>query len=148
MRLYSAYINMKAAKEAESVFEPDRYVKKIYVDGRDLWELSQLEKKDDREIDSAEAKAEIPAIIKEQKDEIKDIEDVANKAFTIIRDAMLLLHSQLDELKKLVREDEVLQQSGFPIEIANQLEEMMNHDIKKIVKHLHEMAADHDSGRQ
>ena len=42
-------------------------------------------------------------------------------------------------MKKIKKEDEVLEQSGFPIEIADQLEEMLTKEIKNITSHLRDM---------
>ncbi len=142
MRIYSAYISRLAAKNANSVFEPKRLVKKIYKDGESLWHLAEQEESDDGMIDSAEQHAAIPNIAEREKNEIKDIESLVNETFRIVRDAVILIHTQLAELKKLVEENEVLKQSGFPIEVADQIEEMLKKEIANIVSHLREMAAD------
>jgi hypothetical protein len=140
MRLYSAYINRKAAEEANSVFASQRFVQRIEKDGEKLWELAKREEKDDSELETAERDVKIDDIEREEREELQDIEDVANETFHIIRDAVLVVHTQLDELKKLVKEDEVLKQSGFPIEVADQLEKMLTSEITNIIAHLREMA--------
>jgi hypothetical protein len=142
MRLYSAYINRKAAEDANSVFASERYVQCINKDGAKLWELAKREQKDDAELETAERDVKINDIEREEREELQDIEDVANESFHIIRDAILVVHTQLDELKKLVKEDEVLKQSGFPIEVADQLEEMLKSEITNIIAHLREMSED------
>jgi hypothetical protein len=144
MRLYSAYINRQAAKDANSVFEPERFVQLIENEGERLYELAKQERLDSKELETAERDAKISDIAREEREELQDIEDVANKAFSIIRDSMLLIHTQLDELKRLVKDDEVLKQSGFPIEVADQLEDMLKLEIGKIITHLREMQADID----
>lgn len=140
MRLYSAYLNRQAAKDASSIFEPEMYVKKIYKDGDNLWELVKKEELDNSELEQAEKNCEINDIIKEEKEEILDIESLTNQTFKIIREGILLIHTQLNQLKKIKKDDEILEQSGFPIEIANQLEDMLTKEIKNIASHLHEMA--------
>ncbi len=142
MRLYSAYININAAKRADSVFQPELIVRKIYKDGKDLWELTELEKKDYEDITNAEKEEVVPKIEKEELEEIKDIEDLANRALNIIRDSILLIHTQLESLKKLAKENDVLKKSGFPIEVADEIEAMLKKEISNIIKHLREMAAD------
>jgi len=145
MGMYSAYISRIAAKDAGSLFEPKRYVKKIYKDGEPLWELAKQEESDEAKLDQAEQKARIPAITEHEKQEIRDIESLVNETFKVLRDATLLMHTQLAELKNLVKEDEVLKQSGFPIEIADQLEDMLKREIANVIAHLREMAADMQS---
>jgi len=76
-----------------------------------------------------------------KKKEIKDIEDLVNQTFKVIREGIMVIHTQLDQLRKLMKEDEVLEDSGFPIEVADQLEEMLAGEIKKITSHLREMGA-------
>jgi hypothetical protein len=139
MRLDSAYFNIQAAKDVNSIFQSEMQVKKIYKDGDGLWELIKKEEKDDIELDNAEKNSEINEIIKDEKQEIKDIESLANQTFKIIRDGILLIHTQLDKLKRIKKDDEILEHSGFPIEIANQLEEMLTKEIKIITSHLQDM---------
>jgi len=67
MRLYSAYISRRAAQDANSIFESEMHVKRIYRDGVDLWELAKKEEHDDLELEHAEEISEIPAIINEEK---------------------------------------------------------------------------------
>ncbi len=139
MRLYSAYINRKAAEEVNSVFEAERYVKKIFKDGSNLWELAKKEENDENSFEKAQEDSQIPDMIEDEKKEIKDIEDLANNTFKVIRESILLIHTQLNELKKLMKENEILKKSGFPIEIADQLEEMLKKEIISITAHLREM---------
>ena len=145
MRLHSAYLNRQAAKDVNSIFETEHYVKKIYKEGDSLWELTKKEQQDDAELEEAEKDSEIQDIIREEKEEIKDIEDLANQTFKVIRDGVLLIHTQLDQLKSLMKEDEVLEASGFPIEVADQLEEMLQHEIKSITLHLRKMGTNMES---
>lgn len=149
MRLYSAYINRQAARDADSVFEAEHLVKKIYKDGMPLWEIVKKEEQDDMELEEAEKNAQVNSIEKEEKEEIKDIEDLANQTFQVIREGVLLIHTQLDKLKRLMKEDEMLEDSGFPIEVANQLEEMLQKEITNITSHLREMSEDlkHDNSQ-
>jgi len=142
MRLHSAYLNRKAAQKVNSVFEAEMYVKKIYKDGVDLWELVKKEEDDDQNQEKAEEKSEITAIIKDEIKEIGDITDLVNQTFKVLRHSMLIIHTQLDQLKQLKKDDEVLEQSGFPIEVADQLEEMLSKEIQSIIKHLRDMQSD------
>jgi hypothetical protein len=139
MRLYSAYLNRRAAQEADSVFEIEHRVKQIYKDGLPLWELAKKESEDDQDLEIAESTSEVPDITKQESDEINDIESVVNQAFKVIQEGVLLIHTELDQLKKLMKDDEVLRQSGFPIEVADQLEDMLKKEIVSITSHLREM---------
>jgi len=100
MRLYSAYISRRAAKEANSVFEAEHRVQKINRDGAELWELVKREVQDENDLDRAERDSQIEDIEREEHEELKDIEDVVNKTFRVIRDSVLVIHTQLDELKR------------------------------------------------
>jgi len=142
MRIRSLYISRKAAQDVNSIFEAMHIVKKIDRDGKELWEIVKREEKDDQELEIAERDAEIPDIIREEKEEIKDIEDLANQTFAVMREGLLLIHTQLDKLKKLMKEDEALEDSGFPIEVADQLENMLQREMSSIVQHLREMSSD------
>ena len=139
MRLYSSFLNRQAARDANSVFEAEHYVRRIEHDDDVLFELVRKEVKDDKELLSAHEHARIQDIIREEREEIKDIEDLVNQAFKIIREGMLLIHTQLDKLNDLIKEDEVLEKSGFPIEVADQLEDMLKKEIVSIMTHLRKM---------
>ena len=142
MALRTGYISRQAAREADSVFEPERFVKRIYKDGEPLWELAQREKSNGLKLEQAEQSVEISRIQEEEIEEIKDIESLINSTFNVIRDSMLLIHTQLAELKRLVAQDEDLKNSGFPIEVADQLEDMLIDEISRIVSHLRQMATE------
>jgi len=139
MRFFSTYLSREAAKNANSVFEAKHYVKKIDKQENALFELVKIEEKDNREFEIAQYNREIHDMINEQKEEIKDVEDLVNQTFIVLRNSMLLIHTQLDILKRLMKEDDVLEHSGFPIEIANQLEAMLKSEIVNIVAQLHQM---------
>jgi len=139
MRFFSTYLSREAAKNVNSVFEAKHYVKKIDKQDDVLFELVKMEEKDNREFEIAQHNRKIQDMINEQKEEIKDVESLVNQTFIVLRNSMLLIHTQLDILKRLMKEDDVLEHSGFPIEIANQLEAMLKSEIVNIVTQLHQM---------
>lgn len=139
MRLFSAYISMHAARKADSLFETEHVAKEIEKDGQNMISLVKKESEDTALLDEAERSARITDISEIEKKEIHDITELVETTFTVIRDSILLMHSQLDELKELMRQDEYLKSSGFPIEVADELEEMLKKEIEKIVGHLREM---------
>jgi len=140
MRLYNAYINLKAAESVESGFAAKKIAKKIEEEDKALWTLADDEEKQEAELDRAERDSDINAIIAAQRKEIEDIEDAVNYAFNVIRDAILVVHTELDELNELMMHDEVLKKSGFPEEVADQLEALLRDEVEKIVTHLREVS--------
>jgi len=147
MRLHSAFLNRQAAHDAKSVFAAEHEVKQIYRDGVPLWDIVKQEQQDDDQLAAAEQQAEIPDIIREEREEIKDIEDLANQAFKVIREGVLLIHTQLAQLRKLLKEDEVLRQCGFPIEVADKLEVMLKEEMVSIMFHLRQMSEEIDNSK-
>ncbi len=141
MRLFSAYLNRQAARDVDSVFEAEHQVELINKDGKDMFQLVKSEKEDVYDMQAAEETREIPDVIREEKEQVQDINDIVNRSFQIIREGVMVIHTQLDILKRLKREDDILEQSGFPIEVADQLEEMLAEEIKKITRHLREMGS-------
>jgi hypothetical protein len=139
MRLYNAYINLKAAEGVDSGFTAKRMAKQIEEEEKALWTLADQEEKDEEKLDQAERNSDIDQITLAEKREIKDIEDAVNYAFNVIRDAMLIIHTQLDELQELIKHDEVLKRSGFPEEVADELESMLSEESEKIVEHLRDI---------
>ncbi len=139
MRLFSAYLNRQAARDVNSVFEAQHDVEQISSEGKELFRLVKQEEQDETELEVAEKTSEINDIIREEKEQIQDIEGLVSYSFRIIREGVLLIHTQLDQLKKLIDEDKVLGESGFPIEVADQLEAMLHDETEKIVRHLREM---------
>jgi len=147
MRLRSAYLNRQAARNANSVFEAEHEIKKLYRDGEPLWELVRREEKDDAELQEAEKDAEINDIAREEREEIKDIEDLANQTFKVLQEGVILIHTQLDKLRKLMKEDDILEHSGFPIEVADQLEEMLKQEMVSIVSHMRKLSEELDNSK-
>jgi hypothetical protein len=136
MRLYNAYINIKAAEGVNSGFVTKKIASQIEEEKNALWTLAQDEEEAEEELDRAERDSDIDAIEKAEKREIKDIEDAVNYAFNVVREGVLLLHTQLDELNELIAQDEILKRSGFPEEMADELEKMLEAEVEKIITHL------------
>ncbi len=139
MRLFSAYINRQAAQDANSVFEAERIVKQIDQEDKVIFQLVRKESEDDAGLETAERNSRIDEIVSRQKTEIRDAQGLVSETFHIIRESVLLIHTQLDLLKRLMKDDERLESSGFPIEVADQLEEMLKKEIDSIVSHLRQM---------
>jgi hypothetical protein len=142
MRFYNAYINLKAAQSVDSGFITKKIAKKMHEDEEQLWTLAEKEEEAEKELDAAERNSDIDKITEAQRDEIKDIEDAVNYSFNVIRDAVLVIHTELNELQELIAHDDVLKNSGFPREVADELEKMLNDEVDKIMSHLRKVTCE------